>query len=94
MNGSGRKRGRPPVWASAEERKQAHRASRRERAALLEALLQVMSDAWWEEPDLRQTVALGTDREALEALIAHFRARHWMHYPATKQAGEGKPRTD
>ena len=94
MNGGGRKPGRPRVWASAEERKQAHRASRRERTELLEGLFEAMRNAWWEEPELRQTVALGADREALQALTAHFRARHWMHYLATKQPEPSQPRTD
>ena len=91
MNASGRKRGRPRVWPSAQERKRAHRASRQERIELLEGLFHAMRNAWWEDPELRQTVALGADREALQALTAHFRARHWMHYPATKQPGPSKP---
>ena len=91
MNAGERKRGRPRVWASAEERKEAHRASRRERTELLEGLFEALRNAWWDEPDLRQTVALGADREALQALTAHFRARHWMHYPAIKQPGPSKP---
>jgi len=94
VNAGERKRGRPRVWASAEERKEAHRASRRERTELLEGLFEAMRNAWWEEPELRQTVALGADREALQALTTHFRARHWMHYPATEQARESKRRTD
>jgi len=91
MSASGQKRGRPRVWRSAEERKQAHRASRRERTELLEGLFDAMRNAWWEDPELRQTVALGADREALQALTAHFRGRHWTHYPATKHPGSSKP---
>jgi hypothetical protein len=94
VNASGRKRGRPRVWESAEERKRAHRASRQERTELLEGLFHAMRNAWWEEPELRQTVALGADHEALQALTAHFQTRHWMHYQATKQPGPSKPRTD
>ena len=91
MNTSERKRGRRRVWPSAEERKRAHRASRRERTELLEGLFEALRNAWWEEPDLRQTVAVGADRDVMQALTAHFRARHWMHYPATKQPGPSKP---
>jgi hypothetical protein len=94
VNASGRKPGRPRVWASPGERKQAHRASRRARTQLLEGLFHAMRNAWWEEPELRQTVALGAEHEALQALTAHFQARHWMHYPAAKRAGESKPRTN
>jgi hypothetical protein len=82
------------VWTSSAERKQAHRTSRRERTQLLEGLFRAMRNAWWDEPELRRTVALGADREALQALTDHFQARHWMHYPAAKRAGESKPRTD
>jgi hypothetical protein len=94
MSASGGKRGRRRVWASAAERKQAHRASRRERTELLEALLAALQNAWWEEPELRQTVALGTDREVIQALTDHFRVRHWMHDPATVRTGQSEPKTD
>jgi hypothetical protein len=73
-----RERGRPRVWADKEQRQRAYRARRSQRTRLVDDLLHTVRNAAWEDPALQATFNDGDDLEVLEALIAHYRARHWM----------------
>jgi hypothetical protein len=78
MGDEGRGHGRPRVWAGKAERQQAYRARRSQRSQLLDDLLDAVRNAAWEDRALQATINDGDDLEVLEALIAYYRARHWM----------------
>ncbi len=73
-----RPRGRPPVWASAAARRQAHTRRRSERERLLRDLLQAVRNARWEDPAVQRLIREGDDPAVLRALTDYYRQRHWM----------------
>ena len=74
-----RPRGRPRVWETAAAK---HRGHRQRQAAVSQAvgeLIAAVLNARLEDPDLQQRVNAATEDVAvLEALTAHYRARHWQ----------------
>ena len=78
MDDEGSVRGRPRRWAGKQARQQAYRARRSQRSRLLDDLLDAVRNAAWEDRALQATINDGDDLEVLEALIAYYRARHWM----------------
>jgi len=92
-----RERGRPRKWETSRARKQAYAVRRRERDQLLEGLLLAMLNAHWEDPELLRTVSLGDEAEAVTALTAYFRKRHWSRaskLPRAQVGEEGTSRGD
>jgi hypothetical protein len=78
MEDAARGQGRPRVWAGKQARQQAYRARRSQRTRLVDDLLDAVRNAAWEDRELQATINHGDDLEVLAALIAYYRARHWM----------------
>ena len=70
--------GRPGLWANGAERQRAYRQRRQAQLQLLDELLAAARNAHWDEPELQRVVLDGDDVAVLQALSAHYRARHWM----------------
>jgi hypothetical protein len=70
-------RGRPAVWSDKGERQRQHRARQAEKLRLLDALLDAVRDARWQDAELHRLTQHGSDAELLQALTEHYRQRHW-----------------
>ncbi|HTE19187.1 MAG TPA: hypothetical protein VK689_12495 [Armatimonadota bacterium] len=66
------------MWTDEAQKQRAHRAARRERARLLNELLQAMCNAHWDDPEVQRVINHGADGEILQTLTAYYRQRHWM----------------
>lgn len=71
-------RGRPPVHENEAAKQRVHRAARRERAVLVDALLHAVRNAHWDEPGLQAVIQEGDDAALLRALTDYYKQRHWM----------------
>ena len=75
------KRGRPRRWPDPRSRKLAHQQRQQEKLRLTNALLQAVRNAHVEEPELHRRIQEGDDAAVLQALIEHYQARYWGHWP-------------
>lgn len=77
MSAAGKRRGRPAVWSGERERQQQYRTRRAEKLALVDALLDAVRNARWEEAALHRQIQEGDDAAVLGALTEYYRQRHW-----------------
>jgi hypothetical protein len=75
-----RSRGRPRQWTDAAEKHRQHRAARRERTVLVDALLHAVRNAHWDEPEVHRSIQEGDDAAVLRTLIAYYQQRHWQRW--------------
>ena len=72
----GPQRGRPKRWSDARARLQHHRAQAAEQRRLTRELIEAARAARWSDA-LHERIQFGADPEVLQALIDHYRSRHW-----------------
>ena len=84
----GQKRGRPQQWPDANARLRHHRAQAAAQRRLLQELLAAAREARWSDA-LHARIQFGTDTEVLQALIEHYRSRHWNRHrtPGPEEGG-------
>lgn len=87
MSENSTSRGRPRTWSDAAARKRAHQQRQREKLQLIDDLLHAVRNARWDDPTLHRRIQAGDDAQVLQALIEHYRERHWCRV-ASKRASQ------
>src|SRR5205814_371959 len=90
MTAPGKRRGRPAVWVGEAERQRQYRTRRAEKLALVDALLDAVRNARWEDAALHRQIQEGDDAAVLAALTEYYRQRHWCA-PRPRVAPVGDP---